>query len=98
MPGKGIGFSRAIAFLAICGIAGGSNLASLSQGDIRFGIDTALFDYTGTGSLGLEIYQQLDIGQFSMYQDSMARFSPLMVLMTVNGDTVAVDQWNSEII
>ena len=98
MPGKGIGFSRTIAFLAICGIAGGSNIASLSQGDIRFGIDTALFDYTGTGSLGLEIYQQLDIEQLSMDQDSMARFSTLIVLISGNGDTVAVDQWNSETI
>ena len=98
MPGKGIGLSRTITFLAICGIAGGSNLASLSQGDIRFGIDTALFDYTGTGSLGLEIYQQLDLEQLSMDQDSMARFSTLIVLMSGNGDTVAVDQWNSETI
>ncbi len=98
MPGKGIRFSRTVAFLAICGIAGGSNLASLSQGDIRFGIDTALFNYTGTGSLGLEIYQQLDIEQFSMDQDSMARFSTLIVLISGNGDTVAVDQWNSETI
>jgi GWxTD domain-containing protein len=98
MPGKGIGFSRTIAFLAICGIAGGSNIASLSQGDIRFGIDTALFDYTGTGSLGLEIYQQLDIEQLSMDQDSMARFSTVIVLISGNGDTVAVDQWNSETI
>lgn len=98
MPGKGIGFSRTITFLAICGIAVGSNLASISQGDIRFGIDTALFDYTGTGSLGLEIYQQLNLEQFSMDQDSMARFSTLIVLMSVNGDTVAVDQWHSETI
>jgi len=98
MPGKGIGFSRTIVFLAICGIVGGSNLASLSQDDIRFGIDTAVFDYTGTGSLGLEIYQQLDIEQLSMDQDSMARFSTLIVLISGNGDTVAVDQWNSETI
>ena len=96
MPGTGIGFSRTITLLAICGIAGGSSLASLSQGDIRFGIDTALFDYTGTGSLGLEIYQQLDLEQLSMDQDSMAEFSTLIVLMSENGDTVAVDQWNSE--
>ncbi len=98
MLGKSIGFSKTVAFLAICGIAGGSNLASLSQGDIRFGIDTALFDYTGTGSLGLEIYQHLYLEQFSMDQDSMAVFSTLIVLTSGNGDTVAVDQWNSETI
>ncbi len=73
-----------------------SDLASVSRGDIRFGIDTALFNYTGTETLGLEIYEELDIDQFSCDQDSIARFTSTVILVSENGDTTAVDQWNSE--
>lgn len=77
-------------------VSGSADLASLSSGSIRFGIDTALFDYTGTDTLGLEIYEQLELQQLSMDQDSMASFNTSVLLISQNGDTVAVDQWNSE--
>ena len=82
--------------LAFCLVINGSDLASVSSGDIRFGIDTALFNYTGTDTLGLEIYEQLDIDQFSVGQDSAVTFMTTVVLISENGDTTAVDQWNSE--
>jgi GWxTD domain-containing protein len=82
--------------LVFCAILNGSDIASVSSGDIRFGIDTALFNYTGNETLGLEVYEQLDIDQFSYDQDSIARFTTAAVLIAENGDTIAVDQWNSE--
>lgn len=85
-----------LAAFSVLTIAGASDLASVSSGDVRFGIDTALFDYTGTDTLGMEIYEQLLLQQFSMDQDSVVSFSTTVVLVSANGDTAAVDQWNSE--
>jgi len=79
-----------------CTALTGSDLATVSSGDIRFGIDTALFNYIGTETLGLEIYEQLNIDQFSTDQDSVVRFITTVVLISESGDTAAVDQWNSE--
>jgi GWxTD domain-containing protein len=87
-----------LAVFSFGSVALGADLASVSRGDVRFGIDTALFDYTGTDTLGMEVYQQLDLQQFSMDQDSFVSFTTTVVLMTVSGDTTAVDQWNSETI
>ena len=83
-----------VAFLIWTAHAEGE-LASVSGGDIRFGIDTALFDYTGTDTLGLEIYQQISLEQLSMDQDSSTSFATTVVLLNGAGDTVGVDQWNS---
>ncbi len=82
--------------LVFCAVLTGSDLASVSSGDIRFGIDTALFNYTGTEILGLEIYEQLNLDQFSSDQDSIVRFTTTIVLISESGDTTASDQWNSE--
>ena len=73
-----------------------ADIATVSQGDVRFGIDTALFDYTGTDTLGLEVYQQIGLEQLSMNEDSTAVFSTTAVLVSSQGDTAAVDQWISE--
>ncbi|MBD3277918.1 MAG: hypothetical protein GF388_06440, partial [Candidatus Aegiribacteria sp.] len=77
-------------------VSADGDIATVSQGEVRFGIDTALFDYTGTDTLGLEVYQQIALGQLSMDSDSMATFSTTAVLVTSQGDTAAVDQWISE--
>lgn len=77
-------------------VSADGDIATVSQGEVRFGIDTALFDYTGTDTLGLEVYQQIALGQLSMDADSMAAFSTTAVLVTSQGDTAAVDQWISE--
>ncbi len=82
--------------LVFCAILIGSDIASVSSGDIRFGIDTALFNYTGTETMGLEIYEQLNLDQFSSDQDSIVRFTTTLVLISESGDTTAIDQWNSE--
>ncbi len=74
-----------------------SELASTSTGAISFGIDTALFDYAGSDTLGLEVYQQVDLGQLSRDIDSTASFSTTVILIDTWGDTVAVNQWNSEV-
>ena len=82
--------------LVFCTVCAGSNLASVSSGDIRFGLDTALFNYTGTETLGLEIYEQLNLDQLSYDQDSIVDFTTTVVLISESGDTTAFDQWNSE--
>jgi len=92
---KGIDILCVLVFFMI---STGSDLASVSSGDIQFGIDTALYNYTSTDTLGLEIYEQLNLDQFSLDQDSVAGFTTTVVLISENGDTAAVDQWNSEII
>lgn len=93
------GITELVMVMALCLLwsgAGGTDLASLSTGDIRFGIDTALFDYTGTDTLGMEVYQQLDLQQFSMDRDSVVRFITTAVITAEGGDTTAVDQWSTE--
>lgn len=82
--------------LIFCAVLTGSDLASVSSGDIRFGIDTALFNYTGTEILGLEVYEQMDLDQLSSDQDSLVRFTTTLVLISEIGDTTAFEQWNSE--
>ena len=78
-------------------ISAASELASVSNGDIQFGIDTALYSYTSADTLVLEVYEQLNLDQFSLDQDSIAGFSTTVILITENGDTAAVNQWNSEV-
>lgn len=97
MTGKGYR-SIVSVLLILASAAGAGSLASMSQGDIRFGIDTALFDYAhDQETLGIEVYQQIAVDQFSMDIDSMVGFETLVVLRTEAGDTVAVDQWFSEV-
>ena len=95
MFGKDVKIRNELLMLFIVTVASASGLGSISTGDIRFGIDTALFDYAGT--YGLEIYQAIGIGQISSNQDSVACFSTTIVLCTTEGDTTAVDQWVSEV-
>jgi GWxTD domain-containing protein len=95
VPGTG---ASLVSLLALTGAAVmASPLASVSTGDIRFGIDTALFDYTGGDTLGVEVYQEIQVDQLSMDNDSMAGFETLIVLTTAGGDTTALDQWYSEV-
>ncbi len=82
--------------LIFCTVCTGSDLASVSSGDIRFGLDTALFNYTGTETLGMEVYEQLDLDQLSYDQDSIVNFTTTVALISQSGDTTAYDQWNSE--
>ena len=82
--------------LVFCSVLSGSDLASVSTGDIRFGLDTALFNYTGSETLGLEIYEQLDLDQLSADQDSIVNFTTTLAMISESGDTTAFDRWNSE--
>lgn len=74
-----------------------ADLASVGDGDLRFGVDTALFDYIGSDTLGLEIYQQVNLGEVSMDSDSMASFLTTVALVDAGGDTVAFDEWISRV-
>ena len=90
-----IGINLLIMFV-FCAVLAGSDLASVSTGDIRFGLDTALFNYTGSETLGLEIYEQLDLDQLSVDQDSIVNFTTTLAMISESGDTTAFDHWNSE--
>ena len=90
-----IGINLLIMFV-FCAVLAGSDLASVSTGDIRFGLDTALFNYTESETLGLEIYEQLDLDQLSADQDSIVNFTTTLAMISESGDTTAFDQWNSE--
>ncbi|RKZ07834.1 hypothetical protein DRQ25_10565 [Candidatus Fermentibacteria bacterium] len=90
-----IGINLLVMFV-FCAVLAGSDIASVSTGDIRFGLDTALFNYTGSETLGLEIYEQLDLDQLSADQDSIVNFTTTLAMISESGDTTAFDQWNSE--
>ncbi len=90
---KGINLFFMLVFCAVCA---GSDLASVSSGDIRFGLDTAVFNYTGIDTLDLEVYEQLDLDQLSSDQDSIVNFTTTVALISQSGDTTAYDQWISE--
>jgi GWxTD domain-containing protein len=82
--------------LVFCAVLAGSDLASVSTGDIRFGLDTALFNYTRSETLGLEVYEQLYLDQLSADQDSIVNFTTTLVMISESGDTTVFDQWISE--
>ncbi|MCD4701389.1 MAG: GWxTD domain-containing protein [Candidatus Aegiribacteria sp.] len=89
---------KLLVMLVFCAALSGSDLASVSSGDIRFGIDTALFNFAGAETMGLEIYEHLDLDQFSSDQDSIVEFTTTLAMISESGDTTAFDQWNSEAI
>ncbi len=75
--------------------AAASGLATVSDGNIDFAIDTAVFSIGAGDTLLLEVYQETDIAQFSKDSDGMSLFTTEMILSTAIGDTLAVDIWNT---
>ncbi len=75
-----------------------SGLATMSSGDIRFGIDTAVFSLTpGSDSLALEVYQEIDVEQFACDATGLSLFTTEVFLLDAGGDTTVIQIWNSEI-
>ena len=90
---RGSDLSAVLLFSALC--YAGSGLATTSEGDLGFSIDTALFRLVDPDSLVLEVYESVPVGQFA-HTDGLASFQTDVVLMSADGDTAAVRQWISE--
>ncbi len=74
-----------------------SGLATVSSGSINFAIDTAVFDIGGGETLLLEVYQEIELAQLSFNTDGECLFTTEVYLTDVNGDTLAVDMWNTPV-
>ena len=70
-------------------------LATVSDGNVDFAIDTAVFDIGAGDTLLLEVYQEVDVAQFSFDSDGMCLFTTEIVLSSAQGDTLAGDIWNT---
>jgi len=90
------GNTLAILLLAVFS-ASASGLATTSEGGIQFAFDTAVFK-SGVGEdLLLEVYQEVDISQFSKDSDGMSFFTTEISLSNQQGDTLSWDIWNTEV-
>lgn len=90
---RGSDLSAVLFAAAVC--SAGSGLATTSGGDLGFSIDTALFRLVDSDSLLLEVYESVPVDQFAN-TEGLATFQTDLVLMSAEGDTVAVQQWISE--
>lgn len=70
-------------------------LATVSDGNINFAIDTAVFNIGAGDTLLLEVYQEADVAQFSFDSDGMCLFTTEIVLCSTQGDTLSWDIWNT---
>ncbi len=75
--------------------AAASGLATVSEGNLQFAIDTAVFDIGAGDTLLLEVYQEVDVAQFSVDSDGMCLFTTEITLSSSAGDTLAWDIWNT---
>ena len=86
------------ALLLAAGPAHASGLATISTGDIRFGIDTAVFSiFPGSDTLALEVYQEIDVEQLSRDASGLSLFTTEVLMLDSGGDTSVVQRWNSEV-
>jgi GWxTD domain-containing protein len=84
--------------LLAAGLTMASGLATMSSGDIRFGIDTAVFSlYPGSDTLALEVYQEIDVEQFAHDGAGLSLVMTEVFLLDAGGDTTVIQGWNSEI-
>jgi GWxTD domain-containing protein len=82
-------------FLAAFSQAGG--LATGSGGDIGFSIDTAVFRLGYSDTLALEVYESIPLDNLSSDDRGMAVFETDAIVLSAEGDTLAVQQWVSEV-
>ncbi len=75
--------------------AAASGLATVSEGNLQFAIDTAVFNIGAGDTLLLEVYQEVDVAQFSVDSDGMCLFTTEITLSSSAGDTLAWDIWNT---
>ncbi len=88
--------TTAILLVLAC-TAAALGLATVSEGNIEFAIDTAVFRIGAGDTLLLEVYQEVEIAQFSQNSDGMSLVTTEVSLTTATGDTLAVDIWNTPI-
>lgn len=72
-------------------------LATVSDGNVQFAIDTAVFSIGAGDTLLLEVYQEVDVAQFSHGSDGMCLFTTEITLLSSRGDTLARDIWNTPV-
>lgn len=75
--------------------AGG--LATMSDGEIQFAIDTAVFSMGSSDTLLLEVYQEVGIQQFSRDELGNSLYTTEITLATLAGDTLVWDIWNTPV-
>ncbi len=86
----------AILLMAAGACSAESGLATASQGDLAFSIDTAVFHLVDSDTLALEIYEYVPIGQLARNAGDLSSFQTDAVLVSPSGDTLNVRQWISE--
>ncbi len=89
--------STTAVLLVLAFSASALGLAAVSEGDINFAIDTAVFSIGVEDTLLLEVYQEVDIAQFSQDPDGMSLFTTEIILVSAQGDTLAADIWNTPV-
>ncbi len=72
-------------------------LATMSDGDIEFAIDTAVFGIGSGETMLLEVYQEVGIAQFSRDESGNSVFTTEITLASPAGDTLAWDIWNTPV-
>lgn len=87
----------AVILFALAFSASATGLATVSEGNVKFAIDTAVFNIGAGDTLLLEIYQEEDIAQFSQDSDGMCLFTTEIALCSVQGDTLEWDIWNTAV-
>ncbi len=88
------GTTNAVLF-ALAFSAAASGLATVSDGNIDFAMDTAVFNIGAGDTLLMEVYQEVDVAQFSQDSDGMCLFTTEISLSSPQGDTLAGDIWNT---
>ena len=75
-----------------------AGLATSSEGDIRFSMDSALFALYESDSLVAEVYFQVDVGELAESVDGGASFQTLVELFDASGEVLLdTREWISEV-
>ncbi len=87
-----------VALLALAAVSSAaSGLATASAGDVDFHVDTALFWYSPPDTIALEVYESVPVGQLARGGDGNSLAETDVILLSPLGDTLAVQQWISEV-
>ncbi len=70
-------------------------LAAVSQGGIKFAIDSAVFSIGSPESVLLEVYQEIELTEFASDEDGNVSFTTEVSLENMQGDTLGWDIWNT---
>jgi GWxTD domain-containing protein len=78
-------------------MAAASGLSSRSSGDLEFGIDTAVFRLGEQDRLMLEVYEEIGLQQMARDSAGQVWMVTEVALVSLDGDTVGLDQWASKL-